>query len=125
MSYVTIQYWGTGHRVTTEKEIENDSNRKEEGQGESGTKILNSRTLCIERISRLSSLANSGGVEILVILRVAVQYPAEAASGGGSAAQLLQGGLLLINLLLVKVLSCDLMQEHSYLELYNAWKTTS
>ena len=36
------------------KELENDINREEEGQGESGIKILNSRTLCMERILRLT-----------------------------------------------------------------------
>ena len=58
MFIITIRSWATVHRVTTEKEIENDSNRKEEGQGESGTKILNYRTLCIEMISRLFVLSS-------------------------------------------------------------------
>ena len=36
VSSITIQSWGTGHRVTTGKEIENDRYRNEGGPVQSG-----------------------------------------------------------------------------------------
>ena len=43
---ITIQSWGTGHRITTGKEIENDRYRNEGEPVQSGTKQSESPNPC-------------------------------------------------------------------------------
>ena len=50
---ITIQSWATGHRVTTEKEIENDRYRNEGGPVQSGTKQSESPNPCNLSMARL------------------------------------------------------------------------
>ena len=56
VSLITIQSWGTGHRVTTEKEIENDRYRNEGGPVQSGTKQSESPNACDLSMARLNTL---------------------------------------------------------------------
>ena len=59
MSSITIQYWGTAHRVTIEKEIENDRYGNEGGPVQSGTKQSESPNPCDLSMVRLVSAAVS------------------------------------------------------------------
>ena len=60
---ITIQSWGTGHRVTTGKEIENDRYRNEGGPVQSGTKQSespNPRNLSMTRLVQASCITRGG-----------------------------------------------------------------
>ena len=59
MSSITIQSWGTGHRVTAEKEIENDRYRNEGGPVQSGAKQSESPNPCNPSMARLQIHASS------------------------------------------------------------------
>ena len=57
VSSITIQSWGTGHRVRTGKEIENDGYRNDGGAVQSGTKQSESPNPCNLSMARLSAAA--------------------------------------------------------------------
>ena len=61
MSSITIQSWGTGHRVTTGKEIENDRYRNEGGPVQSETKQSESPNPCNLSMTRVSSVHDLSG----------------------------------------------------------------